>query len=70
MKKLNELNGDAGSIRAQVLEDADGELSYITDIANHGCGGGSCSGLIYNSDTHAFTEAYERDKQNAGRFPR
>jgi len=55
MKKLNELNGDAGSIRAQVLEDADGELSYITDIANHGCGGGSCSGLIYNSDTHAFT---------------
>lgn len=55
MKNLKELTGDAGSIREQVLNDADGEVSYISDIANHGCFGGSCSGLIYYVDTHAFT---------------
>lgn len=55
MKTLKELTGDAGSIREQVLNDADGEVSYISDIAKHGCSGGSCGGLIYYADTHAFT---------------
>ena len=55
MKTLKELTGEVGTIRAQVLEDADGKASYISDIVNHGCSGGSCSGLIYYSDTHAFT---------------
>ena len=58
MKTLKDLTADAGTIRAQVLADADGEVSYIKDIAEHGCSGGSCSGLIYYTDTHAFTAKY------------
>ena len=49
------MQAEAGTIKAQVLADADGEVSYIKDCAEHGCIGGSCNNLIYYKDTHAFT---------------
>jgi len=58
MKTLKDITAEPDTIRALVLADADGELTYITGIANHGCSGGSCSGLIYYADTHAFTAKY------------
>lgn len=53
-EKLSAIKADEGSIKAQVLADADGEVSYIKDCAEHGCIGGSCNGLIYYNDTHKF----------------
>ena len=49
------LNVEKGSIRELILSDADGEVSYIKDVADHGCSGGNCGGLIYYVDTHKFT---------------
>lgn len=37
-----------------MLEDAGGDIAYIKDVANHGCIGGTCRGLIYYTDTHEF----------------
>lgn len=42
------------NIKAIVLEDADGEITYIKDVAEFGCVGGNCNGLIYYEDTHKF----------------
>lgn len=53
IKNLKDIKVEAGTIKAQIIEDADGEVSYIKDIAEHGCVGGSCRGLVYYSDTHA-----------------
>ena len=53
-KKLEEIKAEADTIKSIVLADANGEQSYIEDVANHGCGGGTCTGLIYYADTHAF----------------
>lgn len=39
--------------RADVYEE-DNADGYIREIATHGCVGGSCSGLVYCKDTHAF----------------
>lgn len=58
MKDLKKVKAVDGTIRALILEDADGEVSYIKDVAEHGCVGGSCSGLIYYKDTHAFYNEY------------
>ncbi len=54
MKNLNEIKADEGSIREQILKDADGDTSYIKNAADQGCVGGNCSGLVYYADTHAF----------------
>lgn len=53
-KELKDITADEGTIKSQILKDADGELSYIKDAAEHGCIGGNCSGLVYYADTHAF----------------
>ncbi len=37
------------------------EIDVIKDIANHGCAGGSCSGLIYYGDTTKFHDEYEEE---------
>jgi len=58
MKKLSEIKAEDLTIKARVLADADGEVDYIREVAEHGCSGGSCSGLIYYSDTHAFYNEY------------
>ena len=46
---------EKGTVREQVLQDADGDVDYIRGAAEHGCIGGNCSNLICYSDTHAFT---------------
>lgn len=51
---LNKIKADKGTIRAQIIEDADGEISYIKDVAENGCISGICHGLIYYKDTHKF----------------
>ena len=60
-KTLKDIQAEAGTIKAQVLEDAkdtrgdtNEELSYVQDVANNGCISGTCNNLIYNYDTHAF----------------
>ena len=53
-KALNDIKAEAGTIKAQVIADADGEVSYIQDVAHNGCIGGSCRNLVYYKDTHAF----------------
>lgn len=54
MKALKDIKAEKGTIKALLIEDADGEVSYIKDVAEHGCIGGNCNGLIYYADTHAF----------------
>ena len=61
MKKLKDIKAERGTIRAQVLEDADGEVSYIKDAAEHGCIGGGCRGLIMYVDTHAFYNTHAQE---------
>lgn len=58
---ISKLTAQAGTIRAQILEDAidssddqADQLAYIKDVAEYGCAGGSCHSLIYYSDTHTF----------------
>src|SRR3990167_8003679 len=53
-KTLKDIKAELGTIKALIIEDANGEVSYIKDVAEHGCQGGTCSGLIYYTDTHAF----------------
>lgn len=53
-KQLKDIKAERDTIKQIVLDDADGELSYIEDVANHGCVGGNCNGLIYYVDTHGF----------------
>lgn len=54
MKKLKELTAEKGTIRAQILADADGEVSYVKDAGELGCIGGNCRRLVYYADTHDF----------------
>jgi len=52
--KLKDIKAEEGTIKALILQDADGDITYIRDVAEHGCSGGSCNNLIYYVDTHAF----------------
>ena len=54
LKELQDAEQDGDSIRSTIFDDADGEVSYIKDAAEHGCIGGNCSGLVYYAATHAF----------------
>lgn len=54
MKTLKDISAEKDSIKAQILLDADEEVSYIKDAAERGCIGGNCRGLISYVDTHAF----------------
>lgn len=54
MKQLKDLEIEKGTMTAQIIEDADGEIEYIKDIVNHGCSGGGCRGLVTYSQTHDF----------------
>jgi len=58
MKKLNLIKAEKGTIKAEILDDADGEIGYIKDVAEQGCSGGNCAGLIYYTDTEAFYNKY------------
>lgn len=53
-KLLKDIKGEKGSIREQLLEDAEGDVSYIKDVAEHGCIGGNCRGLVYYEETHKW----------------
>ena len=62
-RKLGEYARDSKSLLIQrvvadALECEGEETSYLTDVCNHGCVSGSCSGLIYYTDTHAFYNDY------------
>lgn len=61
MKQLSEISADTNSIKAQVLTDAEGDESYIKDVANFGCGGGACRNLIAYVDTHAFYQKHAEE---------
>ena len=54
MKTLKDISAESGTIRALIIEDADGETSYIKDVAEHGCIGGNCAGLVYTLDCEEF----------------
>jgi len=57
-KLLKDIEAEAGTICAQIIEDADGDVNYIKDAAERGCIGGNCNGLTYYIDTHAFYEKH------------
>ncbi len=59
-KILKEIKGKTqrGTIRDRILKDSEGEIGYIKDVANLGCSGGACLGLIYYSSTHKFYQKY------------
>jgi len=52
--QLENIKAEVGTIKAQVLEDADGDVSYVKDAAERGCIGGNCAELVYYVDTEAF----------------
>ena len=59
--KLKNIKVEEGTIKAQIIKDAQNSgfdeleaVVYIKNIAEHGCIGGTCRGLIYYVDTHAF----------------
>jgi len=52
--KLENIKADKGTIREQLLKDADGDVTYIKDVAEHGCIGGNCNDLIYTVDCENF----------------
>lgn len=54
MQSLKSIKPEPNTITAQILEDADDNISYIKDAATHGCVGGNCRNLIYYEDTHKF----------------
>ncbi len=75
--KLEELSkGDdiKGRIAQDALDHGEEAVIYLTDVCNHGCSGGTCSGLIYYTDTHAFYNEFadeiddilEEYEQNTG----
>lgn len=64
MKSLKTITAEAGSIRERILKDADGEVSYIKDVAENGCIGGSCVNLIYFTDTHKFYAEFADEIDN------
>lgn len=54
------------TIKDIVLQDqkdklADGYDTYLQDVVNHGCQGGSVSGLIYYDDTLKFFEEHKEE---------
>jgi hypothetical protein len=57
---MKDIKAEAGTIRAQILKDADDMLdvdekkNYIKEVAEHGCTGGNCTGLVYTEDIHVF----------------
>jgi hypothetical protein len=61
---MKDLTAEASTIRAQILKDADevaddmGDAEeakgYIKEVAEHGCTGGNCDGLVYTEDIHVF----------------
>ena len=77
MQKMHALAEEEAkdTVRAQVLNDAlalepvgvnqyglaHDALTYLGDVAKHGCAGGTCSNLIYYIDTHAFYTKHADD---------
>jgi hypothetical protein len=61
MKTLKDIKAEKGTIKELVLKDAEGDIDYIKDIANNGCQGGGCNGLIYYEDTHNFYNKYAEE---------
>ena len=61
MKTLKNIEAEEGTIKKLLLEDAKGELSYIKDVAENGCLGGSCNGLVYYEETHALYNKYAEE---------
>ena len=51
---MKDIKATAGTIRADIIDHAEGEISYIKDVAEHGCIGGNCSGLVYTSDCEEY----------------
>ena len=70
MKKLDTIKAEEGTVKAVVLADAKDQgdeaeaINYIKDVAEHGCSGGSCTGLIYYSDIYKFYNDYAGDIDN------
>jgi hypothetical protein len=54
MKKIKEIKAKDGTIKSIILKDAEGEISYIKDVAEYGCIGGNCNNLFYYEETHNF----------------
>ena len=61
MKKIKDLTfSPIGSIREQIINDTNNydneedKVSYIRDVAEYGCVGGTCNNLIYYVDTYDF----------------
>ena len=61
MKTLNSIKAKRGTIKAEILDDADGEISYIKEVAERGCIDGNCAGLIYYAETEAFYNKYAEE---------
>jgi len=53
-EELKNIPAQAGTIKARILKDADGDIDYIRTAAENGCQGGNCANLIMYSETHAF----------------
>jgi len=54
---LENIKVDKGSIKAQLIEDAqdaESAVQYIKEVAENGCIGGNCVGLLYTADCEEF----------------
>jgi len=60
-KTLEDIEAEEGTIKALILADSDGEVSYIKDAAERGCVGGNCNNLIYHEDTHNFYQKHAEE---------
>jgi len=63
-KNLKDIKAEPNTIKAQLLEDADGEVCYIKDVAEYGCIGGNCSGLVYTVDCEEFYSKHADEIDN------
>jgi len=63
MKTLKNIKAEKGTIKDIILKDAEGEISYIKDVAEYGCLGGNCNNLIYYyyEETHKFYNNYAEE---------
>jgi hypothetical protein len=61
MKTLKNIKAEKGTIKDIILKDAEGEISYIKDVAECGCLGGNCNNLIYYEETHKFYNNYAEE---------
>lgn len=50
-----------GVVATDTLDNEGYELGYLRDVTSQGCVSGSCSGLIYYADTHAFYDKYSNE---------